>query len=466
MRYIRNYNTVKIILTIIMLCFISIIFFSACNKEDIKTENEVPAVTEYKDLDGATFIFVTGWPDEYNPEVVDSVVSDSVIKRYADVREKLNCDFQVITIGAGITHNSYLIQAFASGNQVPDLIDIHAQDAFPQYKAGLLLPFEEISTIDINDERWGPKALRRFGIFNGLSYGMLPYDWGVIPQCAGALLSNNGLINTVGITPTPYELQEKGEWNWDNFYKILEQGTISLDDVDIYGMTIDGLDKFLRMAIFSNGGEIIKEDLTSGLGDPEALEALEFAAKLKKSKTVKTAAYLEFSEGKSLFAAYDSWIGTVNLPGFETTLPTFTLDDYGFFSFPTGPKADKDEISSFVYVGRRLNWLVNSGNDMDNFGLVLDFVFQPLDGTEKQAWKKTAKTIIFHHPEDFTNFERMIENPKYDYSVQLWDSKAKIDNALTKVFNGSATPSAEMDSIKEIVETEMKKALEAESNLT
>ena len=103
---------------------------------------------------------------------------------------------------------------------------------------------------------------------------------------------------------------------------------------------------------------------------------------------------------------------------------------------------------------------------MDDFGLVLDFIFQPLDGTEKQAWKKTAESIIFHHPEDFTNFEIMIENPKYDYSVQLWDVKTQINNAMQKVYNGSGTPSAEMGSIKELVEVEMQKSLEAESSLT
>jgi hypothetical protein len=218
-------------------------------------------------------------------------------------------------------------------------------------------------------------------------------------------------------------MQEAGEWTWDNFKKLLEQCTYTEGENKYYGLGIEETFKFMQTAVFSNGGEVvIRKDgkPVFGLLEKNSVDALTFAQSLLPySKEVD---HSKFVAGECVFFFTESWKGTHMSEGIKASLtPVYTMNDYGFIPFPTGSSAPSpNETSAFVHLWRRLNWLIAPAeNDKDDVGYVMDKLFEPIDGTNKEAWKDLLRKSVFHHPEeDLNNFINMVENVKYDYSVE------------------------------------------------
>jgi hypothetical protein len=150
---------------------------------------------------------------------------------------------------------------------------------------GIFIPLEEIGSVDFTDEKWGPESYRKFGIFGGKQYGFYPYDWEFIPQVTGCLMFNNELIKKYNINPTPYELQGQGSWNWDTFKELLIQCTFEDNGNKLMGMNIVFMQHYYKMALMSNGANLVKyEDgkYVFGLDDERAYEAFDYIKELAK----------------------------------------------------------------------------------------------------------------------------------------------------------------------------------------
>ncbi|MDF2687033.1 MAG: extracellular solute-binding protein family 1 [Clostridia bacterium] len=236
---------------------------------------------------------------------------------------------------------------------------------------------------------------------------------------------NNELIKKYNINPTPYEIQEQGNWNWETFKNLLIECTFEDNGNKLMGMNIVFMQHYYKMALMSNGANLVKyEDgkYVFGLDDEKAYETFDYIKELARLKVTKE----DYDVGNFslrnmyFFMSCESWLGTVNVE--NDILPTLHMEDWGFITFPNGPKADANNVSSFVYVDDRLNWIVGpSYNDKNDLGLLVDYIFKPLDGTSKQAWKEFAHSQFFHSDETYNNFINMIENCQYDYSTELYD---------------------------------------------
>jgi ABC-type glycerol-3-phosphate transport system substrate-binding protein len=440
-----------------------IIVISACGTAVENPDNaDSVKKSEFKDMDGAEFIFATGWTNEYYPEEGRTDAGDKMRKRYKDAEENFNLKFTFQQIDSSLA-SSIIMSAVGVGEGIPDMLDINGTYAFPAYKAGYLIPLEEIGSVDFTDEKWGPESYRKFGIFGGKQYGFYPYDWEFIPQVTGCLMFNNELIKKYNINPTPNELQEQGNWNWDNFKDILIQCTFEDNGNKLMGMNIVFMQHYYKMALMSNGANLVKyEDgkYVFGLDDERAYEAFDYIKELAKLKITKE----DYDVGNFslrnmyFFMSCESWLGTVNVD--YDVLPTLHMNDWGFITFPNGPKAESDNVSSFVYMDDRLNWIVGpSYNDKNDLGLLVDYIFEPLDGTEKQAWKEFAHSQFFHSDETYENFINMIEKCQYDYSTELFDVKAKIETALNNAYLGSNGLPDQSAKIKDLVQVEIDKYL-------
>jgi ABC-type glycerol-3-phosphate transport system substrate-binding protein len=155
-----------------------IVFFllSACSSapgdEQAEGENvgndEKPA--EFLDLNGAEITFFTSWPQHYRPEEAFSAEGDAMRARFTEVETNNNCIISVTQPTGGVLAT---IQANLSVGDPAHLCDLAATDTYTLYKADALVPFEEISTIDLSDEKkWGPPHIRQHGFYNGLTYGV------------------------------------------------------------------------------------------------------------------------------------------------------------------------------------------------------------------------------------------------------------------------------------------------------
>ena len=448
----------KFISLLIMVCIIAVM--TSCGNspgENVDNTVDTETPTAYKDMNGAVFLFNTGWTNEYFPLEGFSAAGDKMRERYAKTAELFNCEFNVVLFTEG-SASTLITAAVATATDIPDLIDTHAVNAYPVYKAGLLYPLNNISTIDLTKTKWGPEKFRQYGIWNGDSYGFFSYDWEFIPQFEGCLLFNNELVKSLGLQ-NPYEMQSKDEWKWSNFKEELIKATQTLDEVAVTGLQIGGMDRTAQTAIFSNGVRTIEQKdgkYVFGYSSPEAYAALDYLKDLVKSKVAYVSGTTtDFSRDlKSVYFACESWIGTVNAEG-SPDLPSVMLDDYGFMPFPYGPNGNKDTVSAYVHISRRLNFVVGaSDNDPEDIGTVIDYVFSPLADSEPEAWKKLAEKSVFHHTEGYNNFVNMTENANYDFSAELFDVKAQLADALNKA-TGSSTPVSAMDAIKDLVQVEI-----------
>jgi ABC-type glycerol-3-phosphate transport system substrate-binding protein len=452
----------------LLICCIMIFSIAGCgdNQDSANNTDNESNDTGFKDMNGARFIFGTIRTNEYFEDEGYSSAGDKMRKRYKDAAEKFNCTLDVVKI----TNDAcapLIMQAVAVMTDVPDFIDCNSDSAYTMYKEGILFAYDDMTTLDINDPRWGPASFRANGIYDGKSYGVFNYDWEFIPQIKGIMLINNPLIREHGMTD-PYELQEKKAWNWENFKAELVKGTFTDGEKSYIGMTCEDINKLALVAALSNGARLVSEvdgKKVFSFDTPEAIQGFDFAASLNKEKLVKAspgnlADFTGGSEDSSGIASYafcSSWMGTIHIAGCEY-LPSFLMDEYGFINFPNGPSASENNCSSFIG-NERLLWCIEPGdNETDDKGMIMNYVFSPLDDSEKEGWKKLAQSQTFHHEQDFNNFIFMIENSSYNYDTQLGtDIATRLDTAYRDILATTKTPAAAMEAVADAVNAQLTK---------
>ncbi|MDF2685429.1 MAG: transporter substrate-binding protein, partial [Clostridia bacterium] len=410
----------KLFSYLLLLCLI--LSVSACdNTATQDPAEEVDTEPVYKDMNGAAYYIATGWVNQFFPERVSTEWGERVRKRYDELEEKFNCTISLLDI-TGLNHGTFLTTNIAADSEIPEIFDIHARDAYNYYKADMLLPFEDLTTIDLSETKWGPEKFRQYGSFGGKSYGVFTYDWETMPELAGVLLFNLEIMKEHGITENPHEMDEQGRWTWDEFTELIKICTFPEDEIIGFGNR-ETNDMLIKAAIFSNNGEILKKTdtgYTFGLTSPEVYEAMEWISSLNTQKLIKNISAENFVAKKSTFLFCESWVGTHTDDWMAGKYPAANMKDYSFINMPIGPNGTKGEASAFVHTGRRLWWMPTAGeNDKDDWGMVMDAMFEPLEDSDHEAWKTMSKQFMFLYPEGYDNFVNCADNAKYDFSVQL-----------------------------------------------
>lgn len=408
------------------------------------------------DLTGVDYLIATGWKNQFYPSPEEATEwGDRVLKRYRDIEEKYGCTISCLDLGV-LDQGTFLTTIIASDQQVPEIFDVHAYDAYKFYKAEMLMPYEELN-IDLSDTKWGPSAFLQYGFFGGQTYGVFTYDWETMPEVAGIILFNLELMKTNGINASPHEMEEKGEWVWDGFTQLLKDCVTPNPDITPLGFGGDS-EFLMKAAIFSNNGEIVKKTDTGyqfSLDSPEAMQAMEWVSSLNKDNLIKTVTPENFALGKSYFLSAESWVGTHTDTWMNGKYPAANLKDYSLINMPIGPNGTQGSASSFVHTARRLWWIPEyTGNDKDEWAVVMNEMFNPLDNSDKEAWKEMCKRNIFFYTEGYDSYVNSVDNTNYDYSVQINDTKVKnsITSAFRSIFTGSKTPVSAFDGIKESVQ--------------
>ena len=443
---------------ILLSCFI--IALCACNNtSENPADIEVETEPVYKDMDGTTFYIATGWVNQFYPERVSTEWGERVRVRYDDIEQKFNCKIALLDITA-LNHSTFLTTSIAAASEIPEIFDIHAKDAFNYYKADMLMPYEELTSIDLSETKWGPESFRQYGMFGGKSYGVFTYDWETMPELAGILLFNLEIMKEHGMTENPHEMDEQGRWTWNDFTELLKVSAFPEDEITALGID-GGIDRFVKAAIFSNNGEILKKtgnNYSFGLTSPEAYAAMDWVTSLKTLGLTKVLTPENFVAKKCTFLACESWVGTHTDDWMAGKYPAANMKDYSLINMPIGPNGTKGEASAFVHTSRRLWWMPAAGdNDKEDWGMVMNEMFEPLEGSDHEAWKAMSKRLMFLYPEGYDNFVNCADNAKYDYSVQLAAVNDKLNAALNKAYQGTETPSAAIAAITDLVETEITK---------
>lgn len=442
----------------ILVCVCLLLALFACSSA---TEQESFSEINYDessgtDFAGAVFTFGSGWAKtQWYPEIGFTYATDMQRDRFNSVKEKFGCEFSVVVMddSTGTT-----FQYIAAGIPTTDIWDGHVSNtgrAF--YQANILLPLNSIETIDSTDEsKWGPYSFRSYGIFDGASYGFYTWQWQyLIPQFAGTLLFNEQIIKRFALEE-PYELQERGVWNWDNFATLLDNSYHNVTTEGFIPFTINESDHIVKTFVFSNGLDYIVSSgnsLEFGFNSPHAADAVLYLKDLYDRQLYRTSGgYDAFIADKALFVSCESYWGTYT--NNEKYAPN-CMDDFGFISFPYGPNGDPSTVSSFVHWARRLNYFLAYGeNDPDDVGTVCDYVFSYLDG-EDSGWEQWSRVSIFHYEQGWENMMAMCRNMKYDYSAQLSKTNSSVINALSNAVTGKETPAEALGRVTDAVNNDI-----------
>lgn len=443
----------------IVLLLVFFMLLSSCSSSDKGIESfDTSLDTELNshDLNGAVIRFQTGWSEEWLPEVGFTEMGDNQRKRYSQTENEFNCSIRFIHSGFSSSEFSAKI---AAQNDVPDLLDYHSHEVYSSYEAGFLYPWDYIETIDITDEKWGNKKFIRYGNYGGLQYGTFAYEWEFIPAILGICAFDSTLVSRLGVE-LPFELLENNKWTWEKFREISEKGTFrNENDEMVYGCAYDTELCMAQTVLFSNGAEVAREDGNGGivcaLDEPSSLEALQWLQDLVSVGACNKADRLLFNDNHILFYISESWYFT-HMTQFHVDgqYPVYESDGYGIITFPNGPSGEYGTGGAFVTRARRLNWVCNFGlTDKDDLGLVADYMFNRLDGTESKAWKTFLEHNVFHYGKlDATQFFYMVENVHYDYTNELNSSDILTSvyiPAMTSKLTPASAVASKIDSINE-----------------
>ncbi|MBQ2881228.1 MAG: hypothetical protein IJE40_03065, partial [Clostridia bacterium] len=386
------------------------------------------------------------------------------LDRYDEVGKKYNINIVgKHTDDYGFDVKSLLTQLVIAGKSVPNLIDMHSNDVYDYYKSGMLYPLDEITTIDIDDEKWGPQTFRTYGIFNERPYGFFPYEWENMPEYAGGLIYNIELGYSKGYDIKVHELKEQGQWTWDTFEDILQSLSSADDDISPLGIR-EGAYYFAKAAVFSNGGEVVSKDVNGkyvfALTDRKAVKALEWAQGLVNQDLVNLEDdTFDFVNGSSFFHACESYVATHSDDWMEGKYPAAVMNDYTFINMPTGPDADENTVSAYTHAHRRLFWVPSHGSlEFDILGLIIDEIFEPLEGSSSQAWREMSLNYMYIYEEGYEEFAFGVDNCNYDYTAQLNEVEEMLNDALDEIVSGGSI-TEQLSSIQYAVEEAIAKEL-------
>ncbi len=431
-----------------LLASAAMIFTAGCGETPQLLEFIDPDASNAKlNLDGKTFLFSSGWEDNFHvPEDYESVPSQVLELRHDRwaVAEK---EFNMVVE----FDNKDPFTRISAGYGAHELIDNELNLIYDYYKSGIIVPLEEIPTINLNDEKWGNKSFIKYGNFNGKQYGFYPWNW-MDPEVQGAMMFNGKLVKSLGGT-VPYEYQESGTWNWETFENELKKYPETVGETEINPINAQSYEVIGFAALHSNGLSTIIGDEESGyefgFSNSKAYETIDWLRNIYEQGLLGTDTMESFTQyEKSVYYIGESYYGTARNPNSNSPYAPLVMEDYGFITFPTGPDGTENDTGGYTYGSRRLLTVSGLANlELNEIGTVINFVFAPLEGYEGPTWEYELKNFVLQSEESYNNWLRMIENAEYNYSTQLEKSIATINTALLQAITGKKTPTVALSEI-------------------
>ena len=407
--------------TLILLLIVSIAATVSCSTQNGEVFDEEFRSEYETDLSGQHYRWGSTWREEIMPSTLFSLSGDREHKRIHDLEEKYGCTFEAVDWEDG---GSRIFTEYAAGLETIDLLDSHADAGGIQlYRMNLLYAIEDIPHVDLSTGKYGTQRFLQYGIFDGLHYGFYHYSWEFPPEYHGLMMFNADMLVSLGMS-LPHDLKENGMWDWANFKEYLvsiqsaaKDSGFDQDFIPLICGTSYSSDAIGFM--FANGLKMIEGtsgDYSFGFDNSAGQAAVEFQADLFKEGVYVTREPATFvKEKKSALMNHESYWAThyFEKSSSQNYLPAQDYA-YGLIRFPHGPNGDENSVSGYVHHHRRLNWVLkSSGKDIEDIGVVIDFMFEPLDGSE--GWQEELRKQIFYTDDDNNEYNYIIEHLNFSY---------------------------------------------------
>jgi len=272
---------------------------------------------------------------------------------------------------------------------------------------------------------------------------------------------NRDLFVEAGL-PTPNELQNEGNWNWETMQELAIALTQDLDGdgvIDVFGVgaRLDPWPVEQEMATYANGGGIMKfEDGKAryAMGDPDAIEAIEMWKELDQVHGAVMVGdqydiRAEFNQGKVAMFRLDLYA----LPDHANQVDF----DFGWVFFPMGPKAE--EFVNPVW-GFDVFVLPITCQEPTAMAELVDMLFETTGNyRDLDAYEDEFVEYFLPYVRDWDSLETI---KVMLGKARLWDNIPGLGNelneALVKATMGAGSAKSEMDAIAPIVQSLLNEA--------
>lgn len=426
---------------------------------------KTPVDVEMEQNIGGSFIIKTESTAQLSlvPDGSDDVRNDLVDYRYREVSARFNCTVSASVVPEDSIVTNLATAAAASGTYA-DLVELSAAQIYDLYKGGYLTAAQDVAGMDISDEKWGfegQKEMMTFG--DGKTYGFRNTYWAMpIQNVSNILFYNDDLISKNMLT-SPYEYYENGSWNWAAFEDICINITQNTNDLQsVYGFMIPTADypDLIHAAIYSNGGQRLKEDedgrYVCGYYDSKTMEALDWVNELVTKEqvcyvpgnldSVDNVDIMSFTDQYTAFLVSDSYTGFYGGDAY----PLSVLEDgFRWIEFPEGKGFDGETTAFYTKDDSFL--ALSKGFKADTKGVVLNAIFEPLDGEDTESWKDFLSMNYFFYEEDSELYFDILKTAVSDYSVLTLNTNDSIDDIFVGVVNGQKSAREAVEMLEPVV---------------
>ncbi len=335
-----------------------------------------------------------------------------------------------------VTWDQYwtLLEAGASGGDLPDVFWMHSNEAERYMKNDILMDLtDRISASEKLEMDKFPSEIRELYQYDGKVYA-IPKDVDTI-----ALWYNKTLFDQAGLA------YPDGNWTWDDYYDAAV--ALTKEDGSQYGTAMsptNNQDGWMNM-VYSMGGRVISEDKkSSGFDDPATVAAMEYVDKLVKngmpaaSTMAENANDVLFGSGKIAMLPLGSWM-VAPMKGNEYITANCAV--------AVLPKDAKTGRRVSIYNG--LGWAVSAKTTNPDGAWQLIEWFGSKEGQTRQAelgvsmsayegvsdgWK--SNTDVFDL-QPYLDMRQDVEFRPYSSSTVTWENKISED--LKEAWNGNVS---------------------------
>ena len=337
----------------LLLAIAAVFAFAACgkdegkDKEDWNLEGADTAYLDYigiEDMDGYNFRIYcrTGGnmlSDQYAEEENGDIINDAIYRRNETVKALFNIDITASVSSENKAADA--VNTILAGDDQYDIILPHSRTAFQYAIQNTLVNFNDVKTIDLTKEWWSKDLVDSANI-NGYLYVLdgdiqthrLEYGF--------TMYFNKRIFDELGLD-YPYQMALDGEWTFDEFAKLVKQGSKDLNGDglmkpadDQYGYQTYAT--FGPIQVLYSGGQRIYSKNAKGiptltLNTSKTVEIFSKFFNLCSSEDVSLGDSEKlFIEGRAMFA--DQGLGSAK------TMRSMN-DDFGILPWPKFSKDDK-----------------------------------------------------------------------------------------------------------------------------
>lgn len=393
-----------------------------------------------KDLKGREIVCILPW------DATDRTSDNG--KALTKTERMLNCKF----VERKTTSYNSFYASILSGAPMADIFYPKDKTVLNMAYNNMLTPLDTLSNFNFKDDCWDQQALKDSSL-NGHIYGMnRGRQWREILFYNKDMFASNNW-------PDLYELQSAGKLDWDRLYEIMKKAVQvnNAGKVSRYGLVpLYSLAEFGSSLLVANGAHSItrvgdtvnfKNNFTTNEATLNALNTLvkwcnEPGILYDSSQAGWDSGRQIFYSGKAAMAIIDyDMLGTID---------SNADFNWGAVLFPHGPNTKQDFLIHNTAVAC-IPAGVKNANDIALFWDILQDN-QNYDFSEKYTGKDYDSTFY----NTLNRYFKEVQEGKCSYD---WGRNISVGGQLDDVARGKTTPASAIASVKQTIDSDIKKFL-------